>query len=210
MRAHCCGDFETPTVQIEPYARAELLGPGHAQRGKQPNELRATRSTLTSLRYLAAACRQSAWLTRSGLPQRMGSRQRWTIEPYLCLPPAAPRRPRMRRFRRNSCRRPDRDGAAAPGPQPDPDMDLGGLAATNRPGTIADEQKQRSAPRRLLARERLRGRETLRRGVRAGQATWTASPAMRRGRRQHSGCHSSGTPQPSKYSVLCSKELHDL
>ncbi len=29
----------------------------------------------------------------------MGSRQRWTIEPHLCLPPAAPRRPRMRRFR---------------------------------------------------------------------------------------------------------------
>ena len=74
----------------------------------------------------------------------------------------------------------------------------------------ADEQKQRSAPRRLLARERLRGREALRRGVRAGQATWTASPAMRSGRRQHSGCHSSGTPQPSKYSVLCSKELHEL
>jgi hypothetical protein len=48
--------------------------------------------------HLAAAGRQSAWLTRSGSPQRMGSRQRWTIEPYLCLPPAAPRRPRMRRF----------------------------------------------------------------------------------------------------------------
>src|SRR6266567_3669202 len=57
---------QTWSAHIEPYARAELLGPGHAQRGKQPNELRATMSTLTSLRYLAAACRQAAWLTGAG------------------------------------------------------------------------------------------------------------------------------------------------
>ena len=119
----------------------------------------------------------SAWLTRSGSPHRHGkppaldhraspmpAASRHRGDPGCTVPP-------------NSCRRPDPTPPWSLARNPIQTLDLGGLAAANRAGNDAAEQKQGPATRRSLARERLGGRKTLHGSVSPGQAAGTASPA---------------------------------